>query len=79
MTAWLGTQGEVVNHKRVRRLMRKLGIAALYPKPKLSLSGDTVRRYPYLLSGVQLTAPIKFGVLISPIFDCLKGSFTWWL
>jgi len=57
MTAWLGTQGEVVNHKRVRRLMRKLGIAALYPKPKLSLSGDTVRRYPYLLSAVQLTAP----------------------
>lgn len=37
--------------------MRKLGIAALYPKPKLSLPGDTVRRYPYLLSGVQLTAP----------------------
>src|SRR5260370_30404830 len=36
MTAWLGTQGERVNEKRVRRLMLKMGISALYQKPRLS-------------------------------------------
>jgi putative transposase len=36
MTAWLKTQGEVINPKRVRRLMRKMGLEAIYPKPNLS-------------------------------------------
>ena len=35
MTAWLGTQGELVNEKRVRRLLRVLGLEAIYPKPRL--------------------------------------------
>ena len=54
MTAWLRTQGYGVNHKRVARLMRQLGIAALYPKPKLSqaTAGQTI--YPYLLRGVKV-------------------------
>jgi putative transposase len=49
MTAWLRTQGEPVNPKRVARLMRKLGLEAIYPKPNLSQPGDAPRRYPYLL------------------------------
>lgn len=57
MTAWLRTQGEMVNHKRVQRLMRKMGIVAIYPKPKLSLPADQSRRYPYRLAGLVLTAP----------------------
>ena len=57
MTAWLGTQGETVNPKRVRRLMRKMGLVALYPKPNLSQPADNVRRYPYLLKGVVIAAP----------------------
>jgi len=36
MIAWLGTQGESVNEKRVRRLLRVLGLEAIYPKPRLS-------------------------------------------
>ncbi len=36
MTAHLGRQGPPVNVKRVRRLMRKMGLEAVYPKPKLS-------------------------------------------
>ena len=36
MTAWLATQGEAVNPKRVRRLMREMGLEAIYPKPNLS-------------------------------------------
>lgn len=57
MTAWLRSQGEVVNHKRVARLMRTLGLETLYPKPRLSLPGDNVRRYPYLLKNLKLDAP----------------------
>lgn len=55
MTAWLGTQGERVNEKRVRRLLRKLGLAALYPKPRLSQPAPGHRIYPYLLRNVAIT------------------------
>jgi putative transposase len=55
MTAWLATQGERVNEKRVRRLLRKLGLTALYPKPRLSQPGAGHRIYPYLLRNVAIT------------------------
>lgn len=57
MTAWLATQGEQVNVKRVRRLMKKMGIEAIYPKPNLSKSQDNVRKYPYLLKEEEIVAP----------------------
>lgn len=49
MTAWLNRQEEGVNHKRVRRLMRLMGLEAVYPKPRLSLSDQAHKKYPYLL------------------------------
>ena len=49
MTAWLRWQGHTVNHKRVERLMRKMGLQAIYPKPKLSKKGVVSSKYPYLL------------------------------
>jgi putative transposase len=57
MTAWLNQQGHHVNHKRVRRLMKQMGLVAVYPKPKLSLPGDNARRFPYLLKDYDITAP----------------------
>jgi putative transposase len=57
MTAWLRSQGENVNVKRVRRLMRLMGLEAIYPKPKLSKPGDKVRKYPYLLKEVTISRP----------------------
>ena len=57
MTAWLRAQGEVVNPKRVRRLLRLMGLEPIYPKPNLSKAGDNVRRYPYLLRGLVISAP----------------------
>src|SRR5512147_1578591 len=54
MTAWLGQQGEEVNRKRVRRLMRTMGLEAIYPRPRLSLVGTGHRIYPYLLRGVTI-------------------------
>lgn len=54
MTAWLRAQGYAVNPKRVARLMRELGIAAIYPKPRLSSPGEARTIYPYLLRGVTV-------------------------
>jgi putative transposase len=55
MTAWLATQGERVNEKRVRRLLRLLGLTAMYPKPRLSQAVAGHRIYPYLLRNVAIT------------------------
>ena len=54
MTAWLQQQGQKVNHKHVRRLLRLMGLAAIYPKPRLSQAASGHRIYPYLLRGVQI-------------------------
>lgn len=54
MTEWLRTKGFDVNPKRVRRLLRKLGILAIYPKPNLSKAGQSQVKYPYLLKGVSI-------------------------
>ena len=54
MTEWLATQGQVVNRKRVSRLMALMGIEAVYPKPKLSQPGEGHRIYPYLLRGTTV-------------------------
>ena len=54
MTAWLRAQGSAVNHKRVGRLWRLMGVEALYPKPRLSVPGEGPKRYPYLLRGLNI-------------------------
>ena len=54
MTAWLVQGGEEVNRKRVQRLMRLMGLEAVYPKPRLSLAGRGHRIYPYLLRNVRI-------------------------
>ena len=56
MTEWLRRQGHYVNHKRVRRLMRQMGLEAVYPRRKrgLSMPDKEHKIYPYLLKGVQI-------------------------
>jgi putative transposase len=49
--------GLVVNHKRVRRLMRKMGLMAIYPKPRTSLPAAVYIKYPCLLRAVAVEAP----------------------
>lgn len=54
MTAWLrGDKGEAVSRKRVRRLMRVMGLEAIHPKPRLS-AGPKHKVYPYLLRDVSI-------------------------
>ena len=57
LTAWLRCQGHVVNRKRVARLMQKMGLVAIYPKPKTSAMGKSSKRYPYLLKGLRIIRP----------------------
>jgi len=57
MTRWLVQEGETVNRKRVQRLMRLMGLEAIYPKPKLSAAGRGHRIYPYLLRDVSIERP----------------------
>jgi putative transposase len=57
MTAWLQEQGHAVNRKRVARLMRMMGIEAVYPKPKLSQPGEGHKIYPYLLKTLKIERP----------------------
>lgn len=49
MAWWLGTRGIEANRKRVQRLMRTMGLEAIHPKPRLSLTDRCHRIYPYLL------------------------------
>jgi putative transposase len=54
MTRFLHKKGYVVNHKRVLRLMKKLGLEAIYPKPDLSKPGKEHFRFPYLLREIEI-------------------------
>jgi putative transposase len=46
-----------VNRKRVQRLMRQMGLAALYPKRRTSSPGEGHKVYPYLLRGLTIERP----------------------
>jgi putative transposase len=57
MTLHVREQGHEVNAKRVRRLLRQMGLEAFYPKPRLSIPDPVAGRYPYLLKGLAVTRP----------------------
>jgi putative transposase len=57
MTAMLRVRGHLFNRKRVRRLMRRMGIAALGPKPRTSKPAPGHKIFPYLLRGVAVERP----------------------
>jgi putative transposase len=54
MKDWLRMQGHRVCRDRVRRLMRLMGIEAIYPKPRLSIKEKEHRIYPYLLRDLTI-------------------------
>lgn len=57
MTWQLRQLGHRVNSKRVRRLLRLMGLMAVYPKPRLSKPGAVSAFYPYLLGGIEVGVP----------------------
>ncbi len=57
ITAWLRRQGHAVNPKRVRRLMRRMGLEALYPRRNWSIPAPGHTKYPYLLRDLRIVRP----------------------
>jgi putative transposase len=58
ITVWLKKyEGITINHKATIRHMREMGIQAVYPRPNLSKPNPANEVYPYLLSGLAITAP----------------------
>jgi len=54
MRVWLRGQGHQVNRKRVRRLMRLMGLEAIYRRPNTSKPAPDHKVYPYLLKGLEI-------------------------
>src|SRR5256884_4192036 len=54
MAARLATQGHIVNRKRIQRLMRLLGLVAIYQRPNTSKPAAAHKIYPYLLGGLAI-------------------------
>ena len=57
MVIYLARMGQVVNRKRVQRLMRIMGLAGMAPAPGTSKRHPQHKVYPYLLRGVAITRP----------------------
>ncbi len=57
IAAWLKSQEYGVNRKRVRRLMRIMGLKAIYRRPRTSVPALSHKIYPYLLSGMKIIRP----------------------
>jgi putative transposase len=55
--ACLQRQGYAVNRKRVQRLMRQMGIVAIYPKPQLTQALKEHQKFPYLLRDLVIDHP----------------------
>lgn len=55
MTCSLNSEGAGVNRKRIQRLMRQMGIQAIYPRKKLSTGNHEHRIFPYLLRDVAIS------------------------
>ncbi len=57
IAAWLRNQGQIVNRKRVRRLMQLMGLRAIYRRPRTSKPAPANKIYPYLLKGLNINRP----------------------
>ena len=57
MRAYLGRLGYPVNRKRVQRLMQKMGLASVAPKPSTSKPAPKPKIYPYLLRNLVISTP----------------------
>ena len=78
-TAWLHTQGYAVDRKRVGRLLRLMGLEAIYPKPRTSVPASGEQHYPYA-AREECTSrdAIRSGAVTSPTSAYSGGlSISW--
>ncbi|WP_172566984.1 IS3-like element ISVpa4 family transposase [Vibrio fluvialis] len=69
----LAKKGHSVNRKRVVRLMRDMGIGAIYPKPKMTLANKAHKVYPYLLRDIEVTYPNQAWAIDITYIPMAKG------
>jgi putative transposase len=80
----LDQRGYRVNRKRVRRLLRVMGIEAIYPRRSLSRPGDGHEIFPYLLNDLEITGPNQVwcaDITYIPMqygFMYLVAVMDWW-
>ena len=85
MVAWLRSQGYSVNRKRVQRLMRRMGIEAIFRRPRTTKADSGHEVYPYLLRNLQIdkvnqvwAADITYFAIslrtLSPASVCLSST-----
>src|SRR5512133_2065738 len=77
MTAMLRAEGLEVNRKRVRRLMRPMGIAALGPKPRTTKPQHGHKIFPYLLPDLVIERPNQVWAAESPTSRSVAAFFIW--
>lgn len=73
MEDFLRTEGMFFNHKRVRRLLRKMGLMAIYPKKNLSRLGYAKYIRPYLLKGLEVSRPNQVWAIDITYIPMNKG------
>ncbi|NAZ94570.1 IS3 family transposase [Vibrio toranzoniae] len=66
-------KGHQVNRKRIVRIMRDMGIGAIYPKPKTTIANKAHKVYPYLLRDIEVTYPNQAWAIDITYIPMAKG------
>ncbi len=67
-------KGQVVNRKRIVRMMRDIGVGAIYPKPKTTKANKAHKVYPYLLRDTEVTYANQAWAIDITYIPMAKGS-----
>ena len=84
LAVMLAREGQLVNRKRVVRLLRRMGVEAIYSKARTSEPGEGHRIYPYLLKGLEIQGPDEVwcaDITYIPMrqgFMYLVAVMDWW-
>lgn len=73
LTAWLQSQGYLVNEKRIRRLMKKINWRTIYREPRTTISDKTHYKYPYLLRDLIVERPNQVWAMDITYIPMEKG------